>query len=103
MMEATSRHSQFGTDLCESVPHALLSASPSFAPLRASSLPHPTPSHPILGWVVGPRRLGSVLAGSADSKVGQAVVEFSRMLGMSPRDSVHPCITTLEVRMLIWA
>jgi hypothetical protein len=31
MMEATSRHSQFGTDLCESALHALLSASPSLA------------------------------------------------------------------------
>lgn len=29
MMEDSSRHSQFGTDLCESPPHALLSASPS--------------------------------------------------------------------------
>lgn len=48
-MEAMSRHSQFGTDLCESAPHALLSASLSLAPLRALSLPHPIPSHPGAG------------------------------------------------------
>lgn len=40
MMEDSSRHSQFGTDLCESAPHALLSASPS--------PPHFSQS---LGWV----------------------------------------------------
>lgn len=48
-MEAMSRHSQFGTDLCESAPHALLSASLSLAPLRAPSLPRPIPSHPGAG------------------------------------------------------
>lgn len=40
MMEDSSRHSQFGTDLCESAPHALLSASPSPPPFSQS-----------LGWV----------------------------------------------------
>lgn len=35
MMEDSSRHSQFGTDLCESAPHALLSASPSPPPLQS--------------------------------------------------------------------
>lgn len=99
-MEAMSRHSQFGTDLCESAPHALLSASLSLAPLRAPSLPHPIPSHPTLGLAVGPRRLGPALVSSAD---GQAVMEFLRMLGMSIRDSVSPYGTTLEVGMLVWA
>lgn len=37
MMEDSSRHSQFGTDLCESAPHALLSASP-FPPQLQSVL-----------------------------------------------------------------
>lgn len=37
-MEDSSRHSQFGTDLCESPPHALLSASPSPNP-RLQSVP----------------------------------------------------------------
>lgn len=35
MMEDSSRHSQFGTDLCESAPHALLSASPSLPPIES--------------------------------------------------------------------
>lgn len=38
MMEDSSRHSQFGTDLCESPPHALLSASPSPNP-RLQAVP----------------------------------------------------------------
>lgn len=51
----------------------------------------------ILGWVVGPRSLGSVLASSPGGKVGQAEIDFLRMLGMPIRELRHPCVTTLEL------
>lgn len=79
MTEATSRHSQFGTDLCESAPHALLSASLSLAPRRAPSLPHPIPSHPGAGG--GPKEARTCTCQLCRWPGSDGVLK--KMLGMS--------------------